>query len=244
MISKILSRNSKTGVKAFILCSPHNPVGRVWSKEELQKMADLCLAHNVLIISDEIHADLVYSDYKHTPIASLSEEIAQHAITCMSPTKTFNLAGLQASYMVIPDQRKRVTIQKQLGLQGFNMLNTFGVIALEAAYKHGEDWLNELMDVFEENKRYARERLMKETSNAIHVIDSEATYLHWLDCSKLMLDDQTLQQFMITKAKVGLNAGSSYGKQGEQFMRLNIACPKEILKEGIDRIIHACKELL
>src|SRR5699024_9612910 len=142
----------KQGVKAFILCSPHNPVGRVWTKEELTKIADLCEQYDVLIFADEIHADLVFDNHRHIPIASISEDAAARSITCMSPTKTFNLAGLQASYIVTADKEKRETIQSSLGLQGFNMLNTMGVTALDAAYKHGRPWLDQLMKVIEANK--------------------------------------------------------------------------------------------
>src|SRR5699024_8027656 len=139
-------------------------------------------------LSDEIHADLVFAPNKHTPIASLSKEIADQTITCMSPTKTFNLAGLQASYMVIPNEQRLKRIQFQLGLQGFNMLNTFGVIGLNAAYEHGTPWLNELMDYFQDNKAFATKALTEETNHKIKVTDSEATYLLWLDCRELPLD--------------------------------------------------------
>lgn len=231
------------GVKAFILCSPHNPVGRVWTKKELQEMARLCLKYDVLILADEIHADLVFDTYSHTPIASLSKEIADQTITCMSPTKTFNLAGLQASFIITTDKKKRMTINQSLAQQGFSMLNTMGIVALEAAYKHGRPWLNELMEVIYENKRYAIQRLEEETDGLLKVIDSEATYLLWIDCRKLKLADAALQKFMIEEAKVGLNPGSSYGKDGEQFMRINIACPMATLEEGIERIIQAVHKL-
>lgn len=231
------------GVKAFILCSPHNPVGRVWTNNELLEMARLCLKYNVLIFADEIHADLVFKDHTHTPIASLSDEIAKQTITFMSPTKTFNLAGLQASFIVTSDTKKRLLLDKELAQQGFSMLNTMGIIALEAAYKHGADWLNELMEVIEDNKKFVKSTLEKNTNGVLKVVDSEATYLLWVDCHKLQLDDKSLQKFMIEKAKVGLNPGSAYGKDGEQFMRINIACPKETLKEGIDRIVGAVNQL-
>ncbi|MEI3605466.1 MalY/PatB family protein [Pseudogracilibacillus sp. SE30717A] len=233
----------KLGVKAFILCSPHNPVGRVWTKDELLEMARLCLKYNVLILADEIHADLVFNDYKHIPVASLSEEISKQTITCMSPTKTFNLAGLQASFLVTPDPKKRMIINRDLAQQGFSMLNTMGVIAMEAAYTHGAAWLSELMDVIEDNKKYVRTVLENETNGKLNVIDSEATYLLWIDCKKLNLSDKDLQTFMIEQAKVGLNPGSAYGKDGEHFMRINIACPKETLREGVNRIVQAVNKI-
>lgn len=233
----------KSGVKAFILCSPHNPVGRVWKKEELEKMAQICLDNDVLIISDEIHADLVYPAYNHIPIASLSERVAEQTITCMSPTKTFNLAGLQASFMIVPNKKRRSIIESKLGLQGFGQLNTIGTIAMEAAYTHGHAWLQTLMGVLTENKQIARKRLIEETNGKLHVLDPEATYLLWIDCSKLGMKAQNLQTFMTHEAKVGLNAGTSYGDAGEQFMRINIACPRQTLEEGINRIIQAVNNL-
>ena len=230
-------------VKAFILCSPHNPVGRVWTKEELTKIAALCEQHDVLVFSDEIHADLVFDGYKHIPFASISEEARERTITCMSPTKTFNLAGLQASYIVTKNNQMRAKINAELGLQGFNMLNTMGVIALDAAYANGKPWLDQLMKVIEANKLYATTRIENETNGKLKVIASEATYLLWVDCHELGLTDKELQAFMIEQAKVGLNAGSSYGTEGENFMRINIACPKATLQEGLDRIIHAVNAL-
>lgn len=238
-----LEEKFKQGAKAFMLCSPHNPVGRVWTKDELTQLTDLCIKHDVLILSDEIHADLTLKGHKHIPIASLSEDVSNRTITFMSPTKTFNLAGLQASYMVITDKEKRNKISQQMGTQGFNMLNTMGVIALNAAYESGLPWLEELLDVIERNKDYAKARLEKETDNKLTVINSEGTYLLWIDCSKLNLTDDALQDFMIDKAKVGLNRGSSYGTTGEQFMRLNLACPKHTLEEGINRMVQAVNQL-
>jgi len=227
----------KQGVKAFIFCSPHNPVGRVWKKEELEKIAELCLAYDVLILSDEIHADLVFKNERHIPIATLSEEVAEQTITLMSPTKTFNLAGLQASYIITQNEEKRAEINKQLGLNGFNMLNTIGVIALKAAYNHSEQWLDDLLVLLEDHKHYVKETLESETN--LKVIDSEGTYLLWIDCSDLELSAKELQQFMLTEAKVGMNPGAAYGTEGEQFMRMNIACPKPLLEEGVQRIITA-----
>lgn len=227
------------GVKAFILCSPHNPVGRVWTKEELTEMGRLCLKYDVLILADEIHADLVFKQYNHIPIASLTEELSNQTITCMSPTKTFNLAGLQASYIITKDKEKRATLNRTLAQQGFSMLNTMGIVAMEAAYKHGLPWLENLMNVIEDNKNYVRTRLHEETNGLLYTVDSEGTYLLWIDCHRLGLDDTALQKFMIEKAKVGLNPGSAYGKDGEKFMRLNIACPKATLEEGINRIVKA-----
>jgi cysteine-S-conjugate beta-lyase len=230
------------GVKAFILCSPHNPVGRVWSKDELIKMAELCVKHDVLIISDEIHGDLVFPGNKHIPIASLSEEIAHQTITCMAPSKTFNLAGLQASYVVTPDKQKRKTLEEHFNKQGAHMLNIMGNTALEAAYLHGGPWLDELLQVLYDNKTYVKEMFAAHASD-LEVIDSQGTYLLWIDCTKLGMDEKELKKFMIEKAKVGLNTGIEYGEEGKHFMRMNIGCPKATVEEGVQRIIKAIQAI-
>ncbi|RYG74507.1 pyridoxal phosphate-dependent aminotransferase [Lentibacillus lipolyticus] len=228
----------KTGVKAFLLCSPHNPVGRVWTEEELKEMARLCVKHNVLILSDEIHADLIYPGETHTPIASLSEAIAAQTITFMSPSKTFNLAGLQASYIITSDKQKRDQLDSQLHKQGHHMINAMGNTAMEAAYRHGEEWLDELRVVLEKNKAYVIRRLEEETDK-LNITRSEGTYLLWIDCSKLGLDSKALKTFMSKTAGVGLNSGADYGEEGEYFMRMNIACPHDTLQEGVERLINA-----
>lgn len=234
-----LEKKMQQGVKAFVFCSPHNPVGRVWTREELTKIAELALQYDVLILSDEIHADLVFAPHKHIPIASLSEAVSEQTITFMSPTKTFNLAGLHISYIVTSNRKKRIQMEKVLNAQGFRMLNIMGIVALDAAYRHGEEWLNQLLTIIEENKQYVLERLPNETAKKVSVIDAEGTYLLWLDFSNLNLTDNELKKFLIEDAKVGLNAGSSYGIDGEQFMRINIACHKETLEDGLNRIIQA-----
>ncbi|KGX89603.1 cystathionine beta-lyase [Pontibacillus halophilus JSM 076056 = DSM 19796] len=228
----------KKGVSLFILCNPHNPVGRVWTEEELRKMADLCLMYNVPIVSDEIHSDLIYRNHKHVPIASLSEDISKETITLLSPTKTFNLAGIQGSYIVTPDEHKKEKIDRQFGLQGIKMLNVFAITALEAAYTEGDEWLQELIDYLEGNKQYVIDTISTSTDK-IKVIEPEGTYLIWLDCRGLGLEHEELKHFMQHKAKVGLNDGASFGEEGEGFMRINIACPRATLEEGIRRITEA-----
>lgn len=232
----------KTGVKAFILCSPHNPVGRVWKKEELEEIARLCLKYDVMIFSDEIHADLVFPGEKHTPIASLSDEVLENTITCMAPSKTFNLAGLEASYVIAADAEKRKKLKNQFLKSGYNgLLNTMANTALEAAYTYGKPWLEELMQLLESHKNYVTEQLEAETN--LKVTRSEGTYLLWLNCTGLGLSGKELKQFMIEKARVGLNAGLDYGDEGEQYMRMNIACPRATLEEGVNRIIDAVKNI-
>lgn len=231
----------KDGVKAFILCSPHNPVGRVWTKDELQKIGELCLKYKVLILSDEIHADLIFANKKHIPIATLSNKIAEQTITFMSPTKTFNLAGLQVSYIITKNKEMRAEINKQLRLNGFSMLNTIGVISLQAAYDKSEKWLDNLLITLEKHKQYVKNKLESETN--LTVIDSEGTYLLWIDCSNLNMNAKELQHFMLNEAKVGMNPGLAYGDEGAQFMRMNIACPKQLLEDGVQRIIQAINNL-
>lgn len=238
-----LEEKMRQGVKAFVFCSPHNPVGRVWTRQELEKVAELALKYNVLILSDEIHADLVFKSYKHIPIATLSEEVSQQTITFMSPTKTFNLAGLHISYIVTTDPKKRIKMEKLLNTQGFRMLNIMGIVALDAAYRYGEQWLENLLDIIGRNKEYVLRRLPEETNGKVTVIDAEGTYLLWLNFSKLNMSDDELKRFLIDEAKVGLNAGSSYGIDGEQFMRINIACHEETLVDGLDRIIQAVNKI-
>ncbi|WP_077624985.1 MalY/PatB family protein [Sediminibacillus massiliensis] len=228
------------GVKAFILCNPHNPVGRVWTKDELEKVAELCLKHDALIFSDEIHADLIYPGHKHIPIASLSEEINQQTITCMSPTKSFNLAGLQVSYLVTPDNKKRDAINHQFKKQGVHILNTMGITAVEAAYNEGEQWLDNLIQLLDKNKKLV-ESSFKDIPE-IQVIPAEGTYLIWLDCRSMQMEHGALKKFMQEQAKVGLNDGVSFGEEGSGFMRMNIACPTVTVKEGIDRILLAVKK--
>ncbi|GGA76564.1 MalY/PatB family protein [Ornithinibacillus halotolerans] len=227
----------KTGIKAFILCSPHNPVGRVWTKDELEEMARLCEKHDVLIFSDEIHGDLSFPNQHHIPIASISEEIAQRTVTFMAPSKTFNLAGLQASYAVTSNKELRDKLDKQLLNQGFHGLNIMGNTAIEAAYNYGEEWLDGLRAIIESNYYFVKEQLEKHSD--LKVIQAEGTYLAWIDCSSLGLDSDGLKTFFSKEAKVGLNAGIDYGVEGKYFMRMNIACPHETLEEGVNRIIEA-----
>jgi cystathionine beta-lyase len=230
----------KQGVKAFILCSPHNPVGRVWTHEELSEIARLCLKYDVLILSDEIHGDLVFKGKRHIPIATISDAVADQTITCMAPSKTFNLAGLDASFIVTKNKEKREKLNTLFSKQGIGGLNTMGNTALEAAYVHGEAWLDELLVILEDHQNYVS-GMFAAYAKELKVIQSEGTYLLWIDCSELNMDDDELKNFMIEKARVGLNPGIAYGDEGKQFMRMNIACPKVTIEEGVNRIIEAVK---
>lgn len=230
-----LEKKIDPSVKMMILCNPHNPIGRVWSYEELKKLGEICLKHNIIIISDEIHSDIIYEGYKHTPIATISEELSEITITCMAPSKTFNIAGLSTSYAIIPNSNMGKKFALALDSLGINIGNLFGVTALEAAYINGEEWLKELIKYLEENMNYMVD-FVNNNINGITVTKPEGTYLGWLDCRGLKMDGDKLKEFMIYEAKVGLNDGSIFGKVGEGFMRINVGCPRSVLIEGLKRI--------
>ncbi|MCP8617776.1 MalY/PatB family protein [Salirhabdus salicampi] len=232
----------KDGVKLFILCSPHNPVGRVWSTEELRRMGELCVSYGVIIVADEIHADLIYKPHVHKPMATISNEIADHTITCMSPSKTFNLAGLQASYIITHNRAWKLKLKRTFHKFGLHLLNPFGIVAMEAAYEKGEPWLNGLLNQLEQNKSYTINVLKQETDR-IKVIEPEGTYLLWFDCRGLGMDQKELKRFMQEEARVGLNDGIQFGQEGSGFMRMNIACPPPTLEEGLKRITTTVKQL-
>lgn len=224
----------KEGCKLFLLCNPHNPGGRMWSKEELLKIGNLCLQHDCLIVADEIHSDLVYREQKHYPIASLSDEIAKITLTCVSPSKTFNLAGLHASAAVIESEDLREQFLNTQRRHGFFSLNTFGIVAMEAAYRDGEAWLEELIDYLEENKQFAMHYLADNLPQ-VTCMDPDGTYLLWIDCRKLNLSDEEIKKRLIEKGKLALEPGPKYRQGGEGFVRMNIACPREMLSDALNR---------
>lgn len=228
-------------VKAFLLCSPHNPVGRVWSRTELAEIARICLKNGVYIISDEIHSDFIYPRYKHIPIASLSNEIADRTITCLSPTKTFNLAGLQAANMVVPNKNLRVRIKKECAATGYSHLNIMAAAAAKAAYKHGEEWLEGLLRYLGQNIALLRTAFPEDA--LVSALNMEGTYLAWLDCRKLNLSPSELDDLFLGKANIWLHNGHTFGAGGDGFMRMNIACPNSILVEAIERIKSALYNL-
>ena len=225
----------KEGCKLFILCNPHNPAGRVWAEEELLRIGELCEQYDCLILSDEIHSDLIYKNDKHIPIASLSEELANRTVTFIAPSKTFNLAGLHTSVAIIKKEELRTKFHEQLTRQGFFSLNTFGIIGMEAAYLEGESWLEELLDYLEDNMNVVAGYLAEHLPE-IHLVEPEGTYLLWLDCRELGLSDEELRIRLIEKGKLALEPGTKYGPGGEGFVRMNIACPREMLQEGLDRL--------
>ncbi len=229
-------------LKLAILCSPHNPVGRVWTREELVRFGEICLENDVLVVSDEIHADLVYKGHEFTPFAKISDDFARGSITCTSPSKTFNLAGLQTSCILIPEEKLRTQFERVLLSNGLFGIGAFGVVALQAAYDHGEEWLAQLLEYLEGNLAYL-EKYVAEHIPQLTVVRPEGTYLVWLDCRALRLDERQLKRLMLEEARVYLDEGSIFGPEGDGFERINIACPRAILVEALDRIRQAVEGL-
>ena len=229
-------------VRLFILCSPHNPVGRVWKRDELLKIGELCLKHGVLVVSDEIHQDFVYGENKHLVFADLAPEFEKISITCTSPAKTFNLAGLQVSNLFIPDPALREAFRKQIAASGYSQLNTLGLTAGEAAYRFGEEWHNGVIDYLEQNIIYLKSYLNQELPE-IRMIEPEGTYLVWLDFRGLGLTVPELEHLIIHKAKLWLDSGAIFGAAGEGFQRINIACPRATLKQALEQLKQAVKEI-
>lgn len=229
-------------LKIMVLCSPHNPVGRVWSRDELKRLGELCLANNVLMVSDEIHGDLILPGNSFTPYALLGPEFAARAIICTAPSKTFNLAGLKTSCIMIAAEGLRSEFRKQLRSMGFVMPNAFGIVALQAAYDHGEAWLAQVLDYLQGNLEYMQS-FIAENIPQIEVVPLEGTYLAWLDCHRLGLDPGGLKHLMVDEARVYLDEGMLFGPEGEGFERINIACPRSILVEALERIAQAVAEM-
>ncbi len=228
----------KSGVKLFILCNPHNPIGRIWTKEELVKMGELCLKYNVPMISDEIHGDLELYGNKYTAFGTLSEELKKNTIICFAATKTFNLAGLQACSIVFhrEDWKKR--------FDGFwsgldiHRNNCFSLVAMEAAWRHGDEWLDQMLEYVGENMRFVKEYLEREIPQ-IKMTLPQATYLMWLDCRELGMDSKELNEFFVKKAKVGLNNGKDFCRSLDGYMRMNAAHPRAQLKQALEQIKEA-----
>ena len=229
------------GTKMMFLSNPHNPVGRVWTKDELLEIGRLCLKHHVVLISDEIHCDLVYNAYKHIPAAGLSPEIADITVTCLASSKTFNTAGLSTSNVVISNPMLRAKLEGVIQSVHVDSGNLFGSIASEAAYTHGNEWHKQLIDYLQGNVNLVRSFLQDKLPE-VKLIEPEATYLLWLDFRELGLSQPELVKLMIGKARLGLNDGTAFGTEGTGFMRLNIGCPKSMLLEGLERLEHALRK--
>ncbi len=224
----------------FLLCSPHNPVGRLWTKQELEKMLEICLEHNVLVVSDEIHADLVMPGYKHYPAGTISEKYLDNLITLMAPSKTFNLAGMQLSYVVISNEVKRQQFARTLEQASIGIVNRFAFEAATAAYDESEDWLEAVIDYIHENEKFVKNYFKRELPEVI-IHELEATYLLWIDFRKLDLTLDELTTLIFRDAKVGLDGGDWFGPEGAGFMRMNLACPRSLIEEACEAIIRAVK---
>lgn len=222
-------------VKLFLLCNPHNPVGRVWTREELMRIGEICVRHDVRVVADEIHGELVLPGYRYTPFASLSPDFQKHAVSCVSPSKAFNLAGLQIATFISTEASVRRKIDKAININEVCDVNPFGVEATIAAYTHGEEWLEALKGYLAENYRFLQS-FFSTYLPQFPVVRLEGTYLVWVDCSALTLSSEKLAANLLEKEKLWVNAGSLYGEAGEGFIRLNMACPRRVLAEGLARL--------
>lgn len=226
----------KKGVKMMILCNPHNPLGRCWTKAELQKVGELCLQYHCLLVSDEIHSDLMMPGYKHTPMANISNAIAQNTITCMAPSKTFNIAGLATSEIIIPNENLRRQFEKVM-YDGVHLFvgNIFGELALEACYTYGEEWLEQLLVYLKKNVDFVQQYI-KENLPEIKTFRHEATYLPWLDFSGFQMSHEELFRKLANQARVALNDGQIFGEEGRCCFRINVACPTSTLEQAMEQI--------
>lgn len=229
-------------ISLFILCSPHNPVGRVWTEVELKKIGELCLKYNVRILADEIWRDLVMPGYKHIPMASISKEVEDITITLFSPTKSFNLAGLQASFATFPRAEERKIFDDILGKMDVKRNNPFSLVAFEAAYEKCDVWLEELIEHLDGNMRYVAEYIEKKIPS-VKTFKPEGTYLMWLDFNGIGIPQDKIQDFLINEARVAMNDGATFGENGKGFARMNLACPRYMVEEAMERIEMAIDKL-
>ena len=237
-------------VKLFLMCSPHNPAGRVWTREELETIAGICQKHNVIVVADEIHEDFVWTEWPHIPYATLGETFAQQAVICTAPSKTFNLAGLQVSNIFIPNYELRRKVKHEINAAGYSQLNTqlntLGLVACEAAYQYGHPWLKEVKQYLRENINFTRAFLQQHIPQ-ISLIEPEGTYLLWLDCRGLGLTNTELEgltnteleELIVNKAGLWLDNGAIFGAAGKGFQRVNAACPRSVLRVALERIQKA-----
>jgi cystathionine beta-lyase len=230
-----------SGTKMLILCSPHNPTGNVWKKDELTELTEICLKNDILIISDEIHADIVYEGQKHIPAAMINEEVANQTITLMAPSKTFNFAGLSTSYFIASNNTLYDQMYKAVNKMHLGMGNIIGNIALEAAYGEGNEWLAQLMKYLQGNVKFTKD-FINSNMPALKLIEPEATFLLWIDFRNTGLDDKTIRILLVEDAQIGLSNGILFGKDGRGFQRVNIGCPRSILEKGLRQIVRAIKK--
>ncbi len=225
-------------VKLFVLCSPHNPVGRVWTQDELRRLGEICLRYGVKVVSDEIHSDFVYEDRKHYVFPTVDPALNEICVVCTAPSKTFNLAGLQVSNIFIPNPQIRKAFLRQMSAVGYSQVNMIGLHACQAAYETGREWLEELKVYLRENLDYVRDYLTRQLPQ-IRLIEPEGTYLIWLDFRALGLSEERLEHLIVHDAKLWLDSGAIFGAAGAGFERVNIACPRAVLREALQRLQKA-----
>ena len=223
--------------KVMLLCNPHNPAGRVWTPDELTRLGNICLRNGVTVVADEIHCELVYQGFKYTPFASLSDAFLHRSVTCVSPSKAFNIAGLQIANIVAFDNDLRSRIDKAININEVCDVNPFGVAATIAAYNEGEEWLNQLVDYLHGNYEAMAEFCRRELAE-FPITRLEGTYLVWVDCSSLGMSSDALEHALLDDARLWLNAGTMYGAEGEGYMRWNIACPRSVMLDGLNRFLN------
>lgn len=229
-------------MKVMLLCNPHNPVGRIWRREELIRIGKICIRHEVTVVSDEIHCELVFPGHTYTPFASISDEFLRHSVTCISPSKAFNIAGLQIANIICADACRRAQIDRAINDNEVCDVNPFGVIATQSAYNEGEEWLNQLIQYLHANYLYMQEFCREHLPN-FPITLLEGTYLVWMDCRTLGIPSEDIEQQLVDKTGLWLNAGTMYGVEGEGFMRWNIACPRATLMEGLKRFMDFVRNL-
>lgn len=227
----------ETGAKLFILCNPHNPCGRAWTEEELRRIGDICLANGVTVIADEIHADFARPGVKHVPFASLGEQYADIAVVCTAPSKTFNLAGLQASNIFIANRARRAAFKRSRSRTGYDEPSVMGIVATQACYEHGDEWLRQLKEYLEGNLGVLRDAC--ESTPGIRLVEPESTYLPWVDVRDLGLSDEGVRAMVEDEAKLWLDLGPMFGKEGSGFVRMSIASPRSMVQEACDRLAGA-----
>lgn len=233
---------AESGARLFLLCNPHNPVGRVWTESELRTLGDICLRHGVTVVSDEIHADFAWGGHAHTSFASLGAEYAARAVICTSPGKTFNLAGLQDSNIFVPDEGLRERFRRAVAAAGYSQLGTMGIVAGKACYEHGEAWFAQMKAYVEENISFA-EAYLAEHAPALRLVKPESTYLLWVDCRALGLTNEGLHHLVEDEARLWVDFGDIFGPEGEGFVRLNVACPRSVVEQALSQLAEAVGRL-
>ena len=227
----------KTGVKVYILCNPHNPAGVVWTEQDLEKLVQLCIKYDILLISDEIHADIVFEGYKHIATLNIKDADKAKIVTCTAPTKTFNIAGVHAAMMVVPDNSLRLKLSENLQAHGLGDLNLLATAGVQAAYEKGEAWLEEMIQYISKNMDYVVAELNQ--LEGITVTKPNATYLLWIDYRKTGLSESEMMQRLLVQGKLAIEPGTKYEEAGRGFLRMNVACPFETVKEGVKRFKKA-----